>query len=122
MKNILLVDDSPIIIKGLKKIIGTIENLNIAGEAETTYAALDLFKQNKPDIVILDINLRGGNGIDIIHDFKKLNPSTVVIMLTNYSKETFRKTSLEHGANYFLDKITDVDKLIEILTELALHN
>ncbi len=56
------------------------------------------------DIVILDIQLAEGQGFEVLDVIKKKSPKTIVIMFTNYAQSAFRKRSLEHGADFFIDK------------------
>lgn len=119
MRKILIVDDSTQVRKNLVRLIGRIKGYTCVGEAENTAGVIVQLEAVKPDIVILDINLTDENGIDILAMIKNISPSTIVIMFTNYSKKGFKTISSKLGAEYFLDKTEDIDKLITILTELA---
>lgn len=119
MKNILIVDDSAEIRETLSKLLKTIDGLIIAGEADNYPSAINNFENLKPDTVILDIDLPIGNGIDILTEMKKIDPNVTIIMFTNYSNHTLKKMAIKQGADFFLDKSSDIDKLTEILTELA---
>jgi len=118
MKKILLVDDSQDIIDSLIRWINLMDNLSIVGTADNAKSAINLFIEIKPDIVILDINLKEGTGIEVLSEIKKINVNTIVIILTNYTLAAFKKSALENGADYFLDKTQDVDKLTKILAKL----
>lgn len=119
MKKVLLVDDSPEIIKSLTLLINEIKGLQIAASVSNSISAVRAFNLYEPDIVLLDISLSTGNGIEVLSDLKSSAKPPIVIMFTNYSRESFRKTSVKLGADYFLDKTNDTDKLIDILTSLA---
>lgn len=119
MKKVLVVDDSPEVIQNLRKLVEKIDGLTLVGSADNVSTALASFNHNKPDIIILDIGLTKGSGIEVLNQIKSLPGPVIVIMFTNYSKDAFRKTSIKLGADYFLDKTHDFDRLIDILKELA---
>ncbi|MBI1937600.1 MAG: response regulator transcription factor [Ignavibacteriales bacterium] len=119
MKKVLVVDDSLEVIQNLRKLVEKIDGLTLVGSADNVNAAVTLFSSNKPDIIILDIGLTKGSGIEVLHQIKSLPAPATVIMFTNYSKDAFRKTSIKLGADYFLDKTHDFDRLIDILKEIA---
>ncbi|HOI28681.1 MAG TPA: response regulator transcription factor [Melioribacteraceae bacterium] len=120
MKKILLVDDSPEIVTSLIRWLNLLQNFEIIGVAETEASAVQLFNDNLPDIVILDINLKKGTGLDVLSEIKRKSPETKVIILTNYSIDIFKKTSIGFGADYFYDKTNDIEQLIKTLSKLKL--
>ena len=122
MKNILIVDDSVDVRDNLSKLINTVKSLKILAAVGDSPAVIEQFEKQKPDIVILDIDLEIGNGIEILSTIKNISPATKVIMFTNYANEAFKKSTIRLGADYFLDKTQDVDKLMSILSSLALGN
>jgi DNA-binding NarL/FixJ family response regulator len=72
-----------------------------------------------PDIVILDIELNGSNGLDVLYFIKQDIRKPTVIIFTNYTNEVLKNRAIKNGAHYFLDKSADVDLLIDILIQLA---
>lgn len=121
MKNILIVDDSAEVRVNLIKLLETVKGIKIIGEAEDYFSAIDNFKKFNPDIVILDIDLPNINGIEILSEIKKLNQSATVIMFTNFTNRVMKKLAVKKGADFFLDKSNDIDKLEQLLIELADH-
>ena len=119
MKRILIVDDSAEVREYLSKLLKSIEGIQLAGEAEDYVSAIDNFKKLNPQAVILDIDLRVENGIKVLTELKRLSPSTIVIMFTNYTNHILKNLAIKQGADFFLDKSNDIDKLINILTNLA---
>ncbi len=122
MKNVLLVDDSGLLRNNLKRVISSIPNLHLVGEALDSATALRLVDELKPDILILDIDLIQGNGIDVLTKMKKDRSRPTTIMFTNYSQDAFKKATSKLGANYFFDKNDGIDELFEILKKLAVSN
>lgn len=115
---ILLVDDSAPVRKHMKPLLSAIAHFEIIGEAETSCAALHSIKKLRPDVVILDVVLKEGSGFDVLTEVKKWRDSPIVIMLTDYTAEPFRKKAKEEGADFFFDKSTEFEKFIELLQQI----
>jgi DNA-binding NarL/FixJ family response regulator len=117
---ILLVEDSPQIRNNLKKFISEINGVKICGEEETSVSAINTLKIKKPEIVILDVELKDSNGFDVLQFIKKNRnfEKTVVIMFTNHT-ELYRGKALSGKADYFFDKTEELDKLLSTIKELA---
>jgi DNA-binding NarL/FixJ family response regulator len=94
-----------------------IPGVAVAGIADDSVSACLLIRAMLPDVVILDIRLASGSGIEVLREIKAESPSPLVIMLTNYSEPQFRETCLTAGADYFLDKSKEFDRLREILAK-----
>ena len=118
---ICIVDDSNIVAERLKTIITEIDGLDCVGFATNAKDAVEAILQNKPNIVILDIRLRGENGINVLEQIRKEKPAPICIMLTNYPYPQYRKRCIELGADYFFDKVTEFGDFIDVLKTLA-HN
>ena len=73
----------------------------------------------KPDAVILDIRLPGRSGIQVLKEIKAAHPETVVIMLTNYDFDQYRRQCLQLGADYFFNKTLEFEKVMTVLAERA---
>lgn len=90
------------------------------GEAETSQEAIDAIQVRKPDVVLLDIRLRIGNGIDVLYHVKQSESPPVVIVFTGYPDLHYRKRCEEEGADYFFSKRDEFEKLVEVLKGLTL--
>lgn len=115
---IFLVDDSPIVLERLISMFEDYKNMNIIGKARSGITAIASIRKLIPDIVILDIHMPGGSGIDVLKIIKKEFPLITVIILTNYADSYYRSACSEAGADYFLDKSKEFEKVIEICEEL----
>lgn len=116
---IFIVDDSMPIVVRLTNILSGDENLKIVGIANNATKAIEYISKSNPDVVILDIHMPDGNGIDILKQIKKERPSTVVIMLTNYAEPDYKKICKKEGADYFLDKSIEFERVISICKNIA---
>ncbi len=118
MQKLIIVDDSELLRTRLKTIIASVSNINIVAEASNSIEGLQLIKQFKPDILLLDIRMPGINGLEILANVRKVNKKMKVVILTNYPNEQYKTSALKIGADYFLNKSTEFDQIPAILTEL----
>jgi DNA-binding NarL/FixJ family response regulator len=117
---VFLVDDSPIVLEKLTVMISGIGGIRIAGQAQNAKDAIQSIVKLKPDVVILDIRLKpGGNGMDVLKQIKKENPPPIAIMLTNYPYPQYREKCLVLGADYFFDKVTEIENIYDTLKQLS---
>jgi len=118
---VLIVDDSKIVCNGLQKMLTGIPGVKISGQAHNGKDAITSVTELKPDVVILDIRLPDLSGIDVLIDIREKNLPTRVIMLTNYPYPQYRKKCEELGADYFFDKVTEIDEIPNLIKELAIN-
>jgi DNA-binding NarL/FixJ family response regulator len=120
MKTVYIVDDSQVVRERLAAMIADGKGTSLAGTTGDPKEAVTAIRRLRPDAVILDIRMPGMNGIQVLRQIKADRPSTVVIMLTNYPFEPYRRECAEAGADYFLHKSTEFEKINEIL-ETVVH-
>jgi DNA-binding NarL/FixJ family response regulator len=111
---LMIVDDSEVISKRLKELLQDIEDLEIAAIVEDGIQAIAQFTILNPEITILDLMIPRMNGLDVLRSIRSKNQNTVIIILTNYDQSYFRDRCTELGANYFLDKSADFEKVYQI--------
>lgn len=114
MRSILIIEDAHTLVLNLKRLIKEIGGYKLIHEASTINEAKIVLTFNDPSIVILDLDLPDGSGIDLVPIIKR-QTKAVVIVFTNHSNELYRKNALGLGADHFLDKVKDVDKLVDLL-------
>jgi len=112
---IFIADDSKILRESLISILSEIEGIEIVGEEGNATRVLPAVLRLSPDIVILDIHIPERNGILILEDIKKMENPPIVIMFTNYPYLQYRKECINAGADYFLYKSSESEKLINII-------
>jgi len=120
MKNIscIIVDDEfhiRVFIKSVLKILG----LNVAGEAPNGDKGLEIFRELKPDLVFMDINMPVKTGDEALKEMKKLNPFAMIIMLTSVADMETVEHCIKDGADFYIRKDTPVNELKSIITELV---
>lgn len=119
-KRLLIVEDSDLMRDRLVDLFDDIENFEPVFQAKNSEQAYSVFNSSSPDIVILDIHVPGDNGIKILKKLKILRPLVIIIMLTNYPYEQYRKICMELGADYFFEKSDDMKRIYNICDKLVI--
>ena len=117
--NILVVDDSVAVMDRITELLKDLVGVDLGGSAHNIQEASHFMEHLSPDIVVLDLQLPDGNGFDVLKAIKKEHPEIVVIVLTNSASLPVRKRCLLAGADFFLDKSDEFEKLPQIIMEIA---
>ena len=112
---VLIVEDSPIFRERMAALIADLRNVAIVGLAGDGFQAQALFRRHQPDAVVLDIQLPGINGMDLLAKFKREKPTCAVMVLTTYAFKEVRERCIALGADHFFDKSTEFERVIEVL-------
>lgn len=121
MKRVYVVDDSDFVRERLIEMLSELEKVETVGGTGNPREALAAIREMVPDVVILDIRLPGKSGVEVLRDLKKEQPSPIVIILTNYPYPQYRKECTEAGADYFLNKSTEFNKIADVLQGLTMN-
>ena len=114
---VFLVEDSAEVRARIVEMIDELENAEVVGEADTYGEAVAGITGARPDVVILDIRLADatGSGIDVLNRIRKTLPAVRTIVMTNFYTPQHAKACSDAGAEYFLDKSVDFERIPEIL-------
>ena len=112
-----IVDDHPVVIEGLQRLLGSKDYLNVAGTFTSGNEFLLYLKTNKTDIVLLDISLPDSNGMELCKEIKKHSPGTCVLALSNHSERSIIMQMLQNGASGYLLKNASADELLNCINE-----
>lgn len=116
---VFMADDSPLVLERLAQMLAELPGaVELIGQASQAPEAAEAIRKLKPDVVILDIRMPGGSGIDVLRQIKRERPAPVVLMLTNYSYPKYRDMCMAIGADFFLDKSTEFEKIPQIFQRL----
>jgi len=115
MIKVLIVDDHAILREGMIKMLQTDPEIEVVGSVKNASEAINVVSGQPVDVVILDINLPGRSGLDIIKDIKQLQPDTAILMLSMYSEERFAIRALKSGASGYLTKDMATEELIQAI-------
>lgn len=118
---VFLVEDSAPLVEVLSELIAEPGRIEIAGTADSVALAVDGVRATRPDVVIVDLQLRDGNGFEVVTAIRALpgNEETVLILFTNHLSRALEKRAHEVGANFFFDKSRDHVKIIDLIQEKA---
>lgn len=116
---VLVVDDSTAVRERLVELLASVAGVADVWQADGVAAASSMLAQRQPDLIVLDFRMRDGSGVDLLRRIRSAGPTPVVVMLTGYPLEPYRVRCLAAGADYFLDKSSEVDRLVEIVASLA---
>ncbi|MGB7290677.1 MAG: response regulator transcription factor [Thermodesulfobacteriota bacterium] len=116
---LVIADDSSVVRERLIAMLSKLEEIESIGQAQDVGEAINSIEELKPDAVILDIQMPGGSGIEVLKHIKKEQPATVVIILTNYPYPQYRQECMDEGADFFFDKSLEFGRAIEVCKGLA---
>lgn len=119
MIRVLVGDDHAVVRRGLRQILAETTDILVGGEAGTAAEVLRLVREDRFNVVILDINLPGGNGIDLLADIRREPNAPPVLILTMYPEEQYAVRAIKAGAAGFLNKESAPDKLVEAVRKVA---
>jgi CheY-like chemotaxis protein len=111
---VLVVDDSPAIRMRLITLLGEVDGLDLF-EASGGDEALRSLAVDAVDVVLLDLQMPGRTGLDVLPSIKASVPSPIVIVLTGHPTEHHERLCLAMGADYFFDKSKDFARVLELL-------
>ena len=119
MTRILICDDHEVVREGLRGLIGRQADMTVVGEAGTVAEAVDAAARHKPDVVIMDIRLPDGSGVEACRAIREARPETKVIMLTSYADDDAVFASILAGASGYLLKQTRGQAVVDAITAVA---
>ncbi|WP_221567954.1 response regulator transcription factor [Alkalihalobacillus sp. TS-13] len=119
MINVMLVDDHAVLRDGLKNIFEMEDDIQVVGEAVNGNEALEVLKEMKPDVVLLDINLPDKNGVELTAIFKRDYPNVKVLILTMHSMDEYFMAAIREGADGYLLKDAPSVQVVEAIRTVA---
>ena len=116
---LLVVEDSFIVRQRLGALIERIASVDLVGSAEDGTQGLEMFRALQPEAVALDLQLPGLNGFDLLALIKRERPDCLVMVLTTYAEDVCREQCIRLGADYFFNKSSEFERVIEVLEAMA---
>jgi two-component system response regulator DevR len=116
---VLIVDDHEVVREGLRSLLNRREAINVVGEAGAVATAIEEAARLRPDVVIMDVRLPDGSGVEACREIRQENPDTKVIMLTSYADDEAVFASILAGAAGYLLKQTRGQALAEAIEAVA---
>ncbi len=116
---VLIADDSEVLVQRLVVALTAVSGIEIVGQACTVAEASQAVRNLRPDVMILDISMPGGSGLDVLDSMKRDRVTPTVIVLTNFGYPQYRTKCLRLGARFFFDKSSEFEKVGEVLQRLT---
>lgn len=118
---VFIADDSPPVAEMLTELLAAPGRIEVVGVGETETAAIDSIRAMKPDVVVLDLQLKGGSGVNVIRAVRQMDELREVrLMVTsNHVSPQMRSGCLELGADAYFDKVKELGQLTARINELA---
>lgn len=111
-KSVFIVDDHPLLRKGLALLINREPDLAVCGEAEEAQSAMKGIAENQPDILIVDISLNGPDGLDLLKNIRALYPDLPVLILSMHDESIYAERALRARANGYIMKQEATEKVL----------
>lgn len=119
MISVLLVDDHPVVIEGLRKLLDTAGDIEVTGSANDASSALTQAKLLRPQVVLLDLRMPGATGIQTARRLREQQFEGAIIVLTSYGDQAYVTQALEAGADGYLLKSTPSEQLIKAIRDAS---
>ncbi|HSB82262.1 MAG TPA: response regulator transcription factor [Candidatus Methylomirabilis sp.] len=115
---VLVVDDSAIVGERIAAMLSEFTEIELLDQVKDGLEAVERIRTLSPDVVILDIGLPGRNGIEVLGDVKREKLVPIVMILTNYPYPQYQQRCVDAGADFFLDKSIEFDRVLQIFKQL----
>ena len=116
---VMVVDDSAVIRGLISRWIDAEPDLTVAASVRTGLDAVNQVQRVDPDVVVLDIEMPGESGLQVLQRIKSSRSDICVAMFTQHANSQHRARSLDGGADFFFDKSSDIDRLETLVRQLA---
>ncbi len=115
---ILVVDDHPIVRRGLRELVDDEPDFEICAEAEDVAEALRLFESEQPDVVIVDLSLKGGHGLELIQQIKARASHVKMLVSSMHDELLFAERVLRAGASGYISKQESPERIIGAIRKI----
>lgn len=115
---ILLVDDHPVVRKGIAAMLETVNDMEVAGEAGDGLQAVDMAVQLKPDVILMDLVMPRMDGVEAIRQILARDPNARILVLTSFASDDKVLASINAGATGYLLKDSDPDDLVRAIQQV----
>ena len=115
---VFIVDDVPSMRERLRELVAELPDVSVVGDAGTPTDAIAGILATRPACVLLDYQLVGGTGVDVLRAVHPQLPGIVFVVLTNHPDPQYRRACMAAGATHFFDKSTEFDRIADVLRQL----
>lgn len=117
-QTILIVDDHPIVRRGLSQLIDHEPDIQVCGEAESVDEAFELVRTLRPDLAVVDISLKNSHGIELIAQIKTSHPEVKVLVWSMYDEKLFAERVVRAGAMGYIDKQQSIENVVDAIRQV----
>jgi DNA-binding NarL/FixJ family response regulator len=114
---VLLVEDSRVLAERLREALTSIDNVEVIGAVSDESAAVAAAREKRPDVIVLDLQLKEGTGFGVLQQLGKARP--VIIVFTNYMLPEYQRLASSMGVEHFLNKSEDYERLPQLIQEMG---
>lgn len=114
-KRVLIVDDHPLMRDGLSMRLSLQSDLEVCGEAASEDEAIKRVDETTPDLVLVDLSLQSGHGLDLVKQIKSRHPQTKMLVVSSFDESLYAERSLRAGAHGYLNKQESNEKLLDAI-------
>ncbi|WP_312925701.1 nitrate/nitrite response regulator protein NarP [Atlantibacter hermannii] len=118
---VLIVDDHPLMRRGIRQLLEIDDSFNVVGEASSGTEAISLANRLSPDVILLDLNMKGLSGLDTLHALRRDGVSARIIVLTVSDARNDVYALIDAGADGYLLKDSDPEELLAAIRHGAVH-
>jgi DNA-binding NarL/FixJ family response regulator len=115
---VFIVDDVPSMRARLRELVTELPGVSVVGDAGTPADAIAGILATHPACVLLDYQLVGGTGVDVLRAVHPQAPGIVFVVLTNHPDPQYRRACMDAGADHFFDKSTEFDRIGDVIRQL----
>jgi len=119
MIRVLIADDHAVVRRGVRQILEETSDIEVTGEAASASELWPKVREGRFDAVVLDVNLPGRSGLELLGDLKRERPELPVLILTVHSEDQYAVRALKAGASGFLTKESAPEKLVDAIRKIA---
>jgi DNA-binding NarL/FixJ family response regulator len=112
MIRVVLADDHSVVRRGIRDFLTEAGDIVVVAEADNGTQALDLIRQHRPDVAVLDIQMSGSSGIEVARRLRNEGATLGILILTAFDDPPYIRAALEIGANGYVLKISDADEIV----------
>ena len=116
---VLLADDFPLIRSGIKDLLEGDPRMRVVGEVDSFPALWSSLDAATPDVLVMDLKMPGGSGLDAVKRLRERHPSVRVLVLTSFPEESFVVLMIRAGASGFLEKTASADRIVDAIHAVA---
>ena len=118
---VVIADDAVTFRERVNILLADLPRVQVVGETGDGLEALRVILAQRPDVAILDIQMPGASGVQVLRDVKRKIPKTVVIIVTNASSPEYRASCMDRRADFFLDKTGEFEMIRGIIQDLLME-